>query len=92
MTVSKNGVSKEILDDFKNRKFLKFHSPKTKLDRCLLLTACCYYINDSFIRKIILESNYIDIIYETFSKYLTQRDKDVFKKAIGELKIDYLNL
>lgn len=92
MTVSKNGVTKEILEDFEHRKFLKFYSPKTKLDRCLMLTACCYYINDKFIRKIIAESNYIEIIYESFSKYLTQRDKEIFKKTIDSLKMDYLNL
>ena len=91
MTVSKNGVTKEILDDFNNRKFLKFYSPKTKLDRCLMLAACCYYINDKFIRKTIIESNYIGIIFECFSKYLTQQDKEIFKKAIINLETDYLN-
>jgi HD superfamily phosphohydrolase YqeK len=92
MTVSKNGVTKEILDDFNNRKFLKFYSPQTKLDRCLLLTACCYYINHIYIRNIIIESNYIGIIYETFSKYLTQQDKKIFKKALTDLETDYLNM
>ena len=92
MTVSKNGVTKEILDDFNNRKFLKFHSPKTKLDRCLMLTAGCYYIKDKYIRKMIVESNYIGIIYESFSKYLTPRDKEIFKIALNKLKTNYLNI
>ena len=92
MTASKNGVSNEILEDFKNRKFLKFYSPKTKLDRCLMLAACCYYINDKFIRKIIAESNYIGVIYDTFSKYLTKRDKEIFKKLLIDLETDYLNI
>jgi len=90
MTVTKNGVTKEILDDFTNRKLLRVHSPKTKLDRCLMLAACCYYVKDTFIRKVILESNYIEIIYETFSKYLIHKDKLIFKQAIDNLKDSYL--
>ena len=90
MTVNNDGVSEEILNSFNNRKFLKVFSPKTKLDRCLMLTACCYYIKDKFIRKIILESNYIQIIFDTFSKYLNKKDKEIFKKAINNLQSNYL--
>lgn len=92
MTVEEDGVSEEILNAFMAQKFLRIYSPKTKLDRCLMLSACCYYIKDSFIRRQIIESNYIEIIYETFSQYLNQSDKKVFKQALDTLKANYLDI
>ena len=91
MTVSENGVTPEILNDFLSNKCLKKYSPQTKLDRSLMLTACCYYIQNTHFRRYIISSNYIDIIYETFSKYLTKEDKLVYKQAINSLKTNYFN-
>lgn len=90
MTVDSDGYTQEILDGFYNRKLMRCFSPLTKLDRCLMLTACCYYVKDSYIRKLVLESNYIDVIFETFSKYLNKSDKIIYKKAIEDLKKDYI--
>ncbi len=90
MTSSSNGVSDEILNDFIHKKFLKAYSPQTKLDRCLMLTACCYYVKNKFIRKIILDANYIEAIYERFSKYLTNADKTTYRKAIDNLLTNYI--
>lgn len=90
MIVEKNGYTIEILNAFKDRKLLNGFSPQTKLDRCLRLLACCYYIKDSYIRKLIIESNYIEVIFETFSKYLIKKDKKIFKEAINLLEKDYL--
>ena len=90
MTVKNNGVTKEILNSFYKKEALYRYSPQTKLDRSLKLTACCYYVTDMHFRKNIIESNYIDIIFETFSKYLSKADIKVFKNAIEDLKKDYL--
>lgn len=90
MTAAQNGVTKQVLDAFYNKQLLNVFSPQTKLDRCLSLTACCYYVKSIFIRKQIIEANYIDMIYETFSKYLNSADKKIFKEAITRLKDNYL--
>ncbi len=91
MTVEKDGYTQEFLNAFNNRKLLRVYSPKTKLDRCLILAASCYYIKNKQIRMDILESNYIDVIYETFSKYLNGTDKKVYKEVLENLKDNYLN-
>lgn len=86
MTVDADGVSQQILDDFKNLKPLWIYSPKTKLDRALMLTACSYYVKYDFLRKEILQNNYIDIMYQTFSQYLSNEDKQKYKDAVDTLK------
>ncbi len=89
MTTTKNGVTEKILADFNAQKLLISYSPLTKLDRCLLLSACCYYVKESYLRQEILECHYMDIIYETFSKYLNKKDKQLYKQAIENLKQNY---
>lgn len=86
MTMTANGYTTEILNDFLELKPLWIYSPNTKLDRALTLTACTYYVKYSFLRKEIVEKNYIDIIYETFSQYLNNEDKEIYKNAIASLK------
>ena len=54
------------------------------------LTACCYYVQNQYLRKQIVDCNYLEIIYETFSQYLNEVDKKVYRQAIDDLKIDYL--
>lgn len=90
ITVENDGVTKEILDDFLNEKLLVKYSPNTKLDRSLMLLACCYYVKLPFLRKEIINSNYIDIIYETFSKYLNDEDKKIYFQAKNVLKENLL--
>lgn len=90
MTVSENGVTKEILDKFNNKELLVGISPLNKLDRCLMLTACCYYVNDQYLKEKIMENRYIDIIYETFSKYLIEEEKAIYFEAISRLKENFL--
>lgn len=90
MTVQEDGVTPEILSAFKQRELLIIFSPRTKLDRCLALTVCCYYVQDQYLRKQIIDCNYLEIIYETFSQYLNEADKKVYRQAIDDLKIDYL--
>lgn len=89
MTVHGDGVTEEILAGFYNRELLNVYSPQTKLDRSLMLSACCYYVEDDNFRQNIINFNYIDIIYDTFSIYLNKADKDIFKKAINDLKLNY---
>lgn len=90
MTVEQNGVTKELMEDFLNQKLLINYSPNTKLDRSLMLSACCYYVKNKFFRQQILDSNYINIIFETFSRYLNDEDKATFKKALDYLMLNYL--
>ena len=51
---SEEGYTKEIYDAFVNRELMRFYSPNTKLDRCLILTACVYYVKFEFLRKEIM--------------------------------------
>ena len=92
MTVSSDGVTTELLKAFYNQELLVKFSPQTKLDRSLMLSACCYYVKNSYLRKQILDSHYIDIIYETFSNYLNDDDKQTFKQALEHLKAHYINI
>ena len=90
MTVDADGVTKEILEDFLELKPLWIYSPITKLDRALMLTACAYYVRYEHIRKEILNKKYIDVIFDTFSSYLNDTDKEIYKKAIETLKQKYV--
>lgn len=89
--VKEDGHTPEILEAFNNRELLVPFKLHTKLDRCFKLTACCYYVKEKFFRDEILKCNYIDIIYESFSKYLIEEDKKIYKQAIEKLKQEYLN-
>ncbi len=91
MTMTEDGYTKEILNDFLELKPLWIYSPNTKLDCALALTACTYYVKYSFLQKEIIEKNYIDIIYETFSQYLNNEDKEIYKNAIESLKFKLVN-
>lgn len=91
MTASLDGVTAEIFDDFMNFKLLLKYSPKTKLDRSLMLMAGAYYVKYDFLREEILNHNYIDIMFETFSAYLNEEDKQLFEVAKENLKNNYLS-
>lgn len=86
MTEENDGVTQEILNDFLQCLPLYIYSPKTKLDRALMLSACCYYVKYDFLKEQILKCRYIDNIYQTFSKYLNAKDKEIFFNALERLK------
>ena len=90
IVVSSDGYTKELLEDFKQMKLLINYPTNTKVDRCLKLTACSYYVKFPFLREEILKGNYIDIMYETFSQYLNQEDKKTYKDAVEIMKINYI--
>ncbi len=83
---TEDGVSEDILGAFKERKLMRIYSPKTKLDRCLILTACFYYVKFDFLVKELLNKRYLDILYETLSKYLNDADKALYWQILGDLK------
>jgi len=87
---TKDGYTKEIYEGFINRDLMRKYSPKTKLDRCLSLTACIYYVKFDFLREEIINKKYINVIYETLSKYLNDEDKNVYKIAINEMMKNYI--
>lgn len=90
MTVNEDGGPSEIVAErFRNKELLVGISPKTKIDRCLMLTACCYYVKDSYLREEILKNRYMDMIFETFSKYLNELDKATYKEMIETLKNNF---
>ena len=84
--VEKDGHTEELLNDFLLLKPLYKHDYHTKLDRVLKLTSMCYYITQKFIISEILENNYIDCIYETYSPMLNNNDKKTLKHAFKILK------
>lgn len=90
MTVEADGVTEQILNDFKHLQPLWVYSPKTKLDRALMLTACAYYVRYDFLRRQILDNNYIDIMFGTFSQYLNDEDRKTYKEAVEVMKSNLL--
>ena len=89
MTVNENGVSSQIWNDFLDLKPLYIYSPKTKLDRALMMLANTYYVKFDFLRKQVFQNKYIDVIFETFSQYLNEEDKQKFNYAKETLKNKY---
>lgn len=89
MTATLDGVTSEVLNDFVNLKPLWIYPVKTKLDRCLMLTANCYYVRFPFLRKEIWDCKFIDIMCETFSKYLNEQDKISYRQAVEDMKINF---
>ncbi|MGN0787971.1 MAG: HD domain-containing protein [Candidatus Onthoplasma sp.] len=92
MTMTQDGVTKEILNDFLQLKPLWIYSPNTKLDRALMLTACVYYVKYDHIRKEIVEKNYIDAIYDSFMIYLNKKDNEIYKNAVENLKLKIVKI
>ena len=90
MTDLKDGSTPELVADFINMRPLWVCPLKTKLDRCLMLTACCYYVRYPFLRKEIIDGNYIDIMYNTFSVYLNKEDRTIYANAVESLKWKYV--
>ena len=90
IVVSDDGYSEELLEDFKQMKLLNGYPTITKLDRCLKLTACSYYVKYPFLRQEIINAHYIDVMYETFSKYLNEEDKKIYKDAVETMKANYI--
>lgn len=88
--VNEDGYNESLLNDFSNQRKLNKYSYKSKLDRALMLAACLYYVEYDFLRKEIVNSNYIDIVYETFSKYLNEEEKTIYKNLLINLKENYL--
>lgn len=89
ITTNNDGYSAEIMEAFCDRKILRKFVPKTKLDRILMLTTCVYSVNLIFLRHEIVANNYIDIIFDRFSKYLNIEDCKLYLKCINDLKDKY---
>ncbi len=90
--VNKDGVTEQIYQDFLDLKPLIWFTPITKLDRCLIRISGCYNLTYNFLREEVLNNNYIDIMFETFSQYLNKKDKQFFKDAVVDLKKKYIEL
>ena len=90
MFYSLDGVTKELLDDFLAMKPLGQYVAKTKLDGALLRASGAYSIKFDFIRREVLDKKYLDCICETFSTYLNEKDKAIYKQAMETLKAKYL--
>ncbi len=84
--LTKDGVTEQIYENFINLKPIYQFSPNTKLDRSLILTSCAYNVTFDFLREEIKNNNYLDAIYQTFSKYLNEEDKNIYKNAIEILR------
>ena len=91
MTVSEEGVTPELLEDFLNQRSLWQYSPKTKVDRALMLTATTYYVRFDFLKKQIYDNNLIDVIEESFLKYLNEEDTKIYRNAVKTLKEHYFD-
>lgn len=87
---TEEGYTEQIVEAFKNKKLMRGFSPKTKLDRCLSLTACLYYVKYDFLRIDIVNKGYVDVVYETLSKYLNNEDKMVYKQLLDDLMKEYV--
>lgn len=90
MTVNEEGFTPEILNDFVNLKRLWIYSPKTKVDRALMLTASLYYVKFDFLREQILKFNFFEVVSESFLKYFNEQDKKTYLDAVALMKSKYL--
>lgn len=86
IVLNKDGVTEEIYKNFINLKPIYMYSPNTKLDRSLILTSCTYNTTYDFLRQEIKENNYLEAIYQIFSKYLNEQDKKLYRNAIENLR------
>lgn len=91
MTVSESGVTPELLNDFVNMNALWGYSPKTKIDRALMLTSCTYRVKFDFLREQVLNFNLIDTIADTFVQYLNEEDTKTYLDAVALMKERYLD-
>lgn len=91
MTVTEDGYTQEILSDFLQMKRLWIYSPKTKMDRALMLTACLYYVRYDFLKEQVLKNNFIDVVAENFVGYLNDQDKEIYLNAVNNLKERFLD-
>ncbi len=91
MTVSQDGYTPEILDAFINLKRLRDYSPKTKVDRALMLTACLYYVRYDFLRAQILQFNFFDVVSNSFLQYLNDTDQQIYLNAVKTMRERYLD-
>ncbi len=91
MTVNQDGYTPAILDAFINLKVLRDFSPKTKIDRALMLTACLYYVRYDFLRAQILQFNFFDVVSNSFLQYLNDTDQQIYLNAVKTMRERYLD-
>ena len=91
MTVNQDGYTPAILDAFINLKRLRDFSPKTKIDRALMLTACLYYVRYDFLRAQILQFNFFDVVSNNFLQYLNNTDQQIYLNAVKTMRERYLD-
>lgn len=90
MTTTANGYTPEILDDFINLKRLRSYSPKTKIDRALMLTACLYYVRYDFLREQVLKYNFFEAVSHSFLHYLNKEDQRTYLNAVKIMQSRYM--
>lgn len=90
VTQTEDGYTKAIVDAFKSGKLMRGFSPKAKIDRCLSLTACLYYVKYDFLRQDIVNKGYVGAVYEILSKHLNSEDKTMYKQLLDGLMKEYI--
>ncbi|MBQ3494200.1 MAG: HD domain-containing protein [Clostridia bacterium] len=85
-----DGHTPQIIKDFENLAPLWHAKSLTKLDRCITFLANFYYVKLDFLRKEILENNYMDEYFNSYSQLLNQEDKKMFKNILDNFKSRYL--
>ena len=90
MTTTANGYTPTILNDFINLKRLRGYSPKTKVDRALMLTACLYYVRYDFLREQILKYNFFEAVSHSFLQYFNEEDQQTYLNAVKTMQSRYL--
>jgi len=84
-----DGYSQNILNAFYNGERLYMYSTPTKLDRVLKLASGINNVEIDFLRREIIDKNYINIIYKTYSKHLNKEDRKIYKNAIEFLSKNF---
>lgn len=91
MTTTADGYTPAILKDFINLKRLRGYSPKTKVDRALILSACLYYVRYDFLREQILRFNFFEAVGQSFLHYFNETDRKTYLNAIKTVQSRYLD-
>lgn len=84
-----DGYTEEIFDKFMKGEKVYMYPSDTKLDRLFKSIGNAFCVSVDIMRSDIIEKNYFDVIYNQYVNDLNDADKEVFTKAINNLKTTY---
>lgn len=84
--VNQDGITENVLYKFQNRENLHGTKIYTKLDRILQFLSRAYLIEFNLLKRDMLARKYLNAIYEEYSKFLNEPDKQILFNEVWRLK------